>query len=247
MYLAEAIRLLLVDDDRDLAWLMKERLTAEGYEVISLGNPRAALRHIREHGLPHLALIDLGLPGIHGFDLSKQIKKLGDVPIIFISTTGAVDTVVEGINQYAEDFLIKPFDMRELAARVNRVLKRFVDFTYAQQPLIAVDERLTIDFGNARVLIDDKPNALTPIEANLLHILVRHAGQVVRSDLLIARVWPMEERYEETLRVHMHRLRAKLEVNPSHPAYIFTERGIGYRFVALPDQNGDTLNIVSSR
>jgi DNA-binding response OmpR family regulator len=230
MMTTENKRLLIVDDDLEFVELLKEIFETEGYEVTTCDDGPAVLEHVHLNGLPHLVMIDLALPSMHGFELSKKLKARGDVPIVFISGEAKVDTVVDGITRYAEDYLIKPIRAGELLARVKRILSRIYDFTYTQAPLVRVDEQLSIDFANNRIHINNRKVALTPTEASLLHILIRNAGHVVPSDMLIARVWPIEEVYEDTLRVHMHRLRRKLEPNSGTSRYIQTERGVGYRF-----------------
>lgn len=221
----------IVDDDSMLAEIVREQLEAEGYEVSAFSSAETFLQHVRRQGLPHLALIDLGLPDMDGFALSNRLKALGDVPIIFISGRKETDTVVRGLVQYAEDYVRKPFDPRELAARIYRVLSRIPNFDYAERRLVRIDDWLAIDFGQRVLFAGDREYPLTPTEVTLLHILLRNADQVVPTRVLISRVWPLQDVYEETLRVHMHRLRQKVEPDPSHPRYLLTVRGVGYQFV----------------
>lgn len=238
-------RLLMVDDDKDLLELLRIEFEAEGYEVSAFHDGLQALKHVRKSGLPHLALIDLKLPSMHGFDLAEKLKALGDVPIVFLTSISEPDTIVNGLRRYADDYVTKPFEVRELQARVQRILSRIADYSYAQAPVIEVDENLSVDFGNSRLLVRGRTVMLTPTEATLLHILVRNAGRVVPSATLLARVWPRAEIYEDTLRVHMHRLRRKIEPDFHRPRYIFTERGTGYRFRLL-DPERDTLDSADS-
>jgi DNA-binding response OmpR family regulator len=224
-------RIAIVDDDHELVQLVKEAFELEGYQVSGFFDGLFFLRHVSTHGLPHLAIIDLHLPSMHGFDVSKKLKALGDVPIVFISNEDEVETIIDGLQQYADDFVTKPFDIRELLIRVQRILSRVRSFDYLNSPITYVDERLSIDFGNGWLLINGEPVPLTPIEANILYILIQNAGSVVTSEALIARVWPTETVFEETLRVHMHRLRRKVEPDLRTPHYIQTERGVGYCFV----------------
>ena len=196
-----------------------------------------ALEHIQERGLPHIALIDLALPSMHGFELSSKLKSMADVPIIFVTSTSDTDTIVQGLRRYAEDFIVKPFELRELEARVQAVLARMPSLDYASEPVIKVDEHLQIDFAHNRIILSGKAINLTPTESILLHVLLRNAGRVVENRMLIARVWPSEDVYEDTLRVHMHRLRRKLESDSHHPHYVRTERGIGYMFTIRPPEN----------
>lgn len=237
---ADPQKLLLVDDDKDLLDLLQAEFEAEGYEVAAFQDGLQVLKHVRKSGLPHLALIDLKLPSMHGFELAEKLKALGDVPIIFLTSINEPDTIVHGLRRYADDYVTKPFQIRELQARVQRVLSRIPDFSYAQAPTIEIDDRVQVDFGNSRLLINGRVVTLTPTEANLLHILVRNAGRVVTSNTLLARVWPRAEVYEDTLRVHLHRLRRKIEPDFRRPTYIFTERGTGYRFRSLePDPEAE--------
>jgi DNA-binding response OmpR family regulator len=225
------MRIAIVDDDHRLVQMVKEAFELEGYQVSSFFDGVFFLRHIAAHGLPHLAIIDLHLPSMHGFDVSRKLKALGDVPIVFISNEDEVETIIDGLRQFADDFVTKPFDIRELLIRVQRILSRVRSFDYLNHPITAVDERLSIDFGKGCLLIDGEPVALTPIEANLLYVLIQNAGSVVTSEALIARAWPAEPVFEETLRVHMHRLRRKVEEDYRAPRYIQTERGVGYCFI----------------
>lgn len=240
----EGKRLAIVEDDRDLVQVLKATFELEGYAVSVFFDALPFLRHVRDYGLPHLAVIDLGLPSMHGFDLSKKLKTLGDVPIIFISNQDEIDTVVRGLTSFADDYVVKPFDVRELVARTYRVLSRIHDYGYTQSPIIRVDDWLSIDFGNSRLLAGGQTTPLTPTEAELLHILIRNSGHIVPSDTLIARVWPLEQIFEDTLRVHVHRLRRKLERDYHHPHYIQTERGVGYRFVIAESEPAATIDRV---
>jgi DNA-binding response OmpR family regulator len=233
-------KILLVEDDPNINKLITDYMTAHNYEVIPFGDGPEALEHVQMRGLPHIALIDLTLPTMHGFDLSNRIKAMADVPIIFITATNDTDTVVQGLKKYAEDFIVKPFELRELEARIQVVLARMPSLDYASEPIIRIDENLSIDFAHNRIVVNGKGYSLTPTESILLHVLLRNASRVVENRMLIARVWPGEEVWEDTLRVHMHRLRRKLESDSHHPHYVRTERGVGYMFTIRPPE-GITL------
>jgi DNA-binding response OmpR family regulator len=229
-------KILVVEDDASISKLISDYMTAHDFEVVAFADGPDAIQYVRQEGLPHIALIDLGLPTMHGFELSTKLKSMGDVPIIFVTAFGDTDTVVQGLRRYADDFIVKPFDLRELEARVQTVLSRMPSLDYASQPVITVDDHLSIDFAHNRITISGKHYSLTPTESILLHVLLRNAGRVVENRLLIARVWPSEEVGEDTLRVHMHRLRRKLETDSHHPHYIRTERGVGYMFTIRPPE-----------
>ncbi len=240
-------KLAVVEDDPDLADLLRMHLEAAGFQVSTFGDALPFLRHVREYGLPHLVLLDLVLPSMHGFEVSERLKALGDVPIIIISTQDEVQTVVKGLVNYADDYVTKPFEIEVLIARIRRVLSRIPDFSYAQAPVVRIDDRLSVDFGRSRVMIDNQFIVLTPTEASILHVLVRNIGHVVSVEMLIARVWPGQEVYEDTLRVHMHRLRRKLEPDAHHPRYIQTAHGSGYSFSADKGDCGSQLSNIPDR
>ena len=115
------------------------------------------------------------------------------------------------------------------------MLRRIGDFAYTLGPVMQVDERLSVDIAHQQAIVTEQKVDLTPTETKLLYILMRNADRIVTTDFLLRRLWPMEEVFEDTLRVHVHRLRQKIEVDPSKPCYIVTERGLGYRFAACPD------------
>lgn len=227
-------KVLVVEDEVHICKLISDYMSTHGYEVTTLPDGPEALEHIHERGLPHIALIDLALPSMHGFELSSKLKAMADVPIIFVTSTSDTDTIVQGLRRYAEDFIVKPFELRELEARVQAVLARMPSLDYASEPVIKIDDHLQVDFAHNRIVLSGKVYSLTPTESILLHVLLRNAGRVVENRMLIARVWPSEDVYEDTLRVHMHRLRRKLESDSHHPHYIRTERGIGYMFTIRP-------------
>jgi DNA-binding response OmpR family regulator len=226
-------RILAVDDDPDLLRLLRRELEAAGFEVWPAASAEDALTLISQRGLPHLAVVDIMLPGLDGLGFARKLQEWSDLPIMMLTSIGEEKTVVEAIEGFAEDYIRKPFNPRELVARVERVLRRIGDFGYALQQVIRVDEHLGVDFANQKAVIDDKAAPLTATENKLLYILMRNAGRVVATEFLLRRLWPSDEVFEDTLRVHVHRLRGKIEPDPSRPRYILTERGSGYRFPLL--------------
>jgi DNA-binding response OmpR family regulator len=235
------IKILVVEDDANICKLIADYMSVHGYDVTAVPDGPEALEYIGKRGLPHIALIDLALPTMHGFELSSKLKSMADVPIIFVTSTSDTDTIVQGLKRYAEDFIVKPFELRELEARVQAVLARMPSLDYASEPIVRVDDNLSVDFAHNRIILGDKSYGLTPTESILLHVLLRNAGRVVENRMLLARVWPsLEDVGEDTLRVHMHRLRRKLEADSHHPHYIRTERGVGYMFTIRPPDNSSS-------
>ncbi len=226
--------ILVVDDDPSIVHLVRTKLEQEGFRVTGAYSGPEALAQIRRHGLPHLALVDIAMPEMDGFELAQALQSYADLPIVFLTALDEEETIIRGIEYFAEDYITKPFKLRELVARIRRVLRRIGDFAYTLAPVIQVDDRLAVDFANQTVYIEGRAVSLTPTETKLLYVLMRNAGQAVSTDFLLRRIWPLDEVYEDTLRVHVHRLRRKLEADPSRPRYIVTERGIGYRLGVKP-------------
>lgn len=235
-------QILLVEDDQEVRQDVKGFLERNGYYVIQADNGIKAL-DIITRTLPDLALIDIKLPDINGFEVCRILKRYADVPIIFLTSDTDEDTKVLALDQYAEDYVTKPFGKRELVARIGRVLRRFSGPAEESHAEIIVDDYLRLSFSRHWVEVQ-RPHGnqpfhryqLTPIESRILHVLIRNAGHVMTTESLLARVWSGEDdAYPEGLRVHVRRLRVKIEPNPAEPKYIVTERGLGYRF-AMPIQ-----------
>ncbi len=223
--------LLLVDDDVDLLRMLERRLELDGYDVMAAEGGRQALAAL-DRRFPDLAVIDLLMPGMDGFELAAQIKKRGDLPLIFLTSVGDTKTRIEAIRQYAEDYILKPFDYGELLARVERVLRRTAGPSPISDPLVVVDEGLALDFSLSEAHTPNGVVKLSVTEAKLLFHLVRNAGQTLPVATLVAKVWGYaDDTGPEALRVAIYRLRRKLEPEPHHPQYLLTERDIGYRFV----------------
>lgn len=228
-------RLLVVEDDYPTRELTRNVLEKAGYIVSTVSDGPEALKKIEQQGLPSLLLLDLGLPSMHGFEVAARVKKMADVPIIILTGIADKKYVIQGLREYADDYITKPFDTDEMLARVQRVLSRVGPSPHPAQPLILVDDHLALDFAGSRVVLDGETNSLTPTESAILSVLYRHKGQVVANETLMARVWPGEEVFEDRLRVHVFRLRAKLRSPVSGETYIVTERGVGYVF-AVPNE-----------
>lgn len=224
-------RILVVDDDPAILRMVGDKLERQGYEVLTAANGKEAMAVISRRGLPHLAIVDLNMPEMNGFEFCRQVQSYSDLPVIMLTAVDEEETVIRGIEQYAEDYVTKPFSPRELVARVQRVLRRMGDYAYTLAPVTKVDDRLAVDFHYQQAWVDGEAISLTPTETKLLYILMRNAGRTVTTGFLLRRLWPLEEAIEDTLRVHVHQLRKKIQASGSEPQYISTERGIGYCFV----------------
>ena len=225
-------RILVVDDDPAILRLVRDKLDRAGFDVWTAASGREALDVISRHGLPHLAIVDIMMAGMDGFEFCRTVQEFTDLPVIMLTAVDEEETVIQGIEHFAEDYVTKPFSPRELVARVERVLRRIGDFAYTLDPVARVDDRLAVDFAHQQALVDGQPVDLTPTETKLLYILMRNAGRTVTTDFLLRRLWPLEQVFEDVLRVHVHRLRQKIEPVPGQPRHVVTERGLGYTFVA---------------
>lgn len=226
----EIQRVLVVDDDPKIRRLVELKLDHAGFEVFVAASGQEALDIISRRGLPHLAIVDIMMPGMNGFEFCEIVQEFSDLPVVLLTAVDDEETIIRGIERFAEDYVVKPFSPRELLARVQRVLRRIGDFAYTLDPVTRVDDRLGVDFAHQQAIVEGQRIDLTPTETKLLYILMRNAGRTVTTEFLLRRLWPLEEVFEDTLRVHVHRLRQKMEADPRKPRYIVTERGLGYRF-----------------
>lgn len=223
-------KILVVDDNDYTLYIVRHALEQASFRVITATSGEQAMENLAQTGLPHLALVDYHMPpGMSGFEFCRTLHQFSDLPVIMLTAVADEDTVVEGIEKHAEDYIIKPFNPPELVARTKRVLRRMGDFAYTLEPLTKVDQRLMVDFPQRKAIIHGDPISLTPTETKLLYILMRSAGKTVATDFILRRLWPMETAYEDRLHVHMHRLRRKIEGEEA-PPYIVSERGTGYVF-----------------
>jgi DNA-binding response OmpR family regulator len=228
-------RLLIVEDDGMTRELLREILEGAGYVVTVARDGSSAYQKLQTEALPHMVVLDLALPGIHGMTLGRQIKGMGDIPIVIISGERSDEVIIECLRDFAEDYIPKPFNKDIVLARIAGVLRRFPNFSYMDQPEIEVDGHLSINFSNRRITLDGQTVPLTATESKLLHILYREAGHYINSEVLLARGWQASENATmETLRTHMSRLRTKMRPYK----YILSEREIGYVF-EVPDVDAD--------
>jgi len=223
--------ILVVDDSPYIVQAVEHTLRPSGFEVRTALSGEDALMNIKRHGLPHLALIDLNMPGIDGFQLCEAIHEFSDLPIIMLTAIDDEATVVHGLDNFAEDYIVKPFRATELVARIKRVLRRMGDFAYRLEPIVTIDDDLQIDFPNRQAVVREEQVQLTPTETKLLYILIRNAGRTVTNDFLLRRVWPEDDAFEDRLHTHIYRLRRKIEKSPKDPYYIISEWGTGYSFI----------------
>lgn len=240
-------RILLVDDDPQLVRLVRANLESVGYRVLTEGEARSALDTI-EREMPDLILLDIMLPDVDGYELCKRIREFASVPIIMLTAKGEDIDKVKGLKLGADDYVTKPFNIQELLARIEAVLRRTRANAEVEGPRAVTYGDVSIDFVQRRVTIRGQEVPLTLTEYKLLSYLMSNAGRVMLHRELLTKVWGPEYHNElEYLRAYILHLRRKIEEDPHQPKYILTQSGIGYVFVD-PSREGaasDASGVIS--
>ncbi len=225
-------KILVVDDETKIVKLVRAYLEQAGYSVVAAEDGQTALIQARREK-PDLVVLDLGLPGIDGLDVARTLRREGNVPIIMLTARVEDTDRIIGLELGADDYVTKPFNPRELVARVRAVLRRTSGV--APTPELLRAGEITLDIAGHRVVLAGKPLDLTPTEFDLLLVLLQNAGRVfTRLELLDRIQGDAYEGYERTIDAHIKNLRAKLGDDPRHPRYIQTVYGVGYKFEERP-------------
>jgi DNA-binding response OmpR family regulator len=220
--------ILVVDDERKLREMIRIYLEQEGYRAVEAGNGREAL-FVARHEKPDLIILDLMMPEMGGFEFIRAYGREAETPIIVLTAKVEDGDKILGLELGADDYVTKPFNVRELMARVRAVLRRVQKSQIEPDVLRAAD--IVLDRKRATVTVAEQPVELTRSEFELLAALMAAPGQVFgRLDLLDRMAGDAYEGYERTIDVHVRNLRTKIEVDPKHPTYIETVYGLGYRF-----------------
>jgi DNA-binding response OmpR family regulator len=223
-------RILLVDDEHSVQTLLSYPLRKDGYEVISARDGQEALARFAEARFD-LVILDLMLPKLDGIEVCRRMRSRSQVPIIMLTAKGDEIDKVVGLEMGADDYITKPFSMREFRSRVKAALRRsrMVGANGDEEPISSGD--LRIDFGRRAVVIRGEDVRLTYVEFEILAALARSPGRVLSRETLLENVWgDSDYRDPRTVDVHIRHLREKLEQDPKDPEYLFTVRGVGYRF-----------------
>ncbi len=226
------MHVLVVDDERSLRDFVQRNLEIRGYKVRTAANGLEALAVFKSEFVD-LVILDVMMPNMDGLETIKRIREKSTVPVIVLSALGEEQDKVRALNLGADDYLSKPFGVKELLARVKAVQRRtqWGSSLNAEERLVYGE--ISVDVDGHIVEVRGRLLELTPTEFNLLVILMRNAGKVLTHEMLLQNVWGPEYGMEaEYLRVYVGRLRQKIEEDPSHPVFIHTEHGIGYRFEA---------------
>jgi two-component system KDP operon response regulator KdpE len=219
--------ILIVDDEPQIRRVMLTTLSSHGYAVFEAKSGEEALELIRADR-PDLIILDVNLPGISGLDTCREIRASSDVPIIMLTVRNSERDKVQALDAGADDYVVKPFGVEELMARIRAALRRAAP---GESIAAFASDDLTIDFEKRAVTVKGNPVKLTPKEFELLRQLVANTGKSQAHRRLLQAVWGPDYGEEtEYLRVFINQLRKKIEPDPQHPRYIHTEPWIGYRF-----------------
>lgn len=221
-------KILVIDDDVVLLKILTERLTPQGFKVLTASNGREGLR-LAYNNNPDLIILDIMMPDLDGFAICERLREMSDIPVLVLSAVASEDNVVRCFNKGADDYIQKPFRMRELEARILAHLRRSSSNGWEKSTYD--DGTLCIDLIRKHVYRRGKIVHLTPTEYRLLASLVQHRGSVVSHDELLTLVWGKPYKSATVLlSVYINYLRKKLEENPKKPDYIHTKWGFGYWF-----------------
>ena len=223
--------ILVVEDELKIARLVRDYLEHAGFEVLVAGDGESAMSSVRG-AKPDLVVLDLGLPGRDGLDVTREIRRTSNLPIVMLTARGDEADRIVGLELGADDYVVKPFSPRELVARIRAVLRRTDSLGGApggREVLRAAD--VEVDLPRMRVAVGGRPVELTPTEFELLSALVREPGRVfTRGQLLEALHGVAFESYERAIDAHVKNIRRKIEPEPGRPRYLLTVHGVGYRF-----------------
>lgn len=224
--------LIIIEDEAQIRRFLRASLTSEGYQVIEAETGKQGMAEAATRK-PDLIILDLGLPDMDGVGVIKGIRAWSSVPVIILSARSQENDKISALDAGADDYLVKPFSIGELMARIRVSLRHVSSAVDGVQGVFSVDE-LKVDMIHRKVTISNVEVHLTPIEYRLLTVLVKHAGKVLTHRLLLKEVWgPNYVDRAHYLRIYMGNLRHKLEKDPARPRFFLTEVGVGYRLAAV--------------
>ena len=227
-------KILAIHDDPLMLQLIQDGLEMVGYEVITALDGQSGLAQMGE-SRPDLVILDVLTPQMDGWGICHRIRSISTVPIIILTALGAEEDIVRGLNMGADDYLVKPFDLKELQTRAGTILGRMDMPLPADESLLRFgDNNLVIDLDNQQVMVRGQAVHLTPMEYKLLLFMAERAGRILFTNVILSEVWPDDSEVSpDSLKQHIQVLRNKIEDDPHYPRYILTEHGIGYRFVRV--------------
>lgn len=225
------LNVLVVDDDREIVNVIEIYLKNEGLNVLKAYDGIQAIQQLRENEI-HLILMDIMMPKLDGIQTTLKIREQNQIPIILVSAKGEDTDKIIGLNLGADDYIVKPFNPLELVARVKSQLRRYVTFSgsFGERDDVLQCDGLVINNTTKEVLVDGEPVRLTPIEYKILHLLMQNQGRVFSIDEIYEKVWNEPSfNAENTVAVHIRRIREKIEFDPKKPKYLKVVWGLGYK------------------
>ena len=224
--------ILVVDDEQEIADLVEIYLVSDGYKVFKASNAQDGLAILDKEDI-HLVLLDIMMPGMNGLEMCKKIRETNNIPIIMLSAKSTDLDKILGLGTGADDYVVKPFNPLELTARVKSQLRRYTQLGNMNQQAegqVFKCGGLQINDDNKEVTVDGDPIKLTPIEYNILLLLVKNAGKVFSIDEIYEQIWNEEAiGADNTVAVHIRHIREKIEINPREPKYLKVVWGVGYK------------------
>ena len=223
-------RLLIIDDDDKLVEAIELYMSRAGYDIVTAADGLQGMQQMYSQR-PDLIILDVMMPRMDGWETCRRIREISDVPVIMLTARGQEPDRVMGLKLGADDYVAKPFSLKELEARVEAVLRRTRLLSPDEGRILYADDELVIDSGRLEVSKAGERVQLTATEQRLLFYLAENAGRVLTNEQILETVWGAEYVNEaDYVKLYIWRLRQKIEKDPRHPQYILTERGIGYRF-----------------
>lgn len=225
--------ILICDDDRDIVSALDIYLTSDGYQTYHAYDGLEALRMVKEHEI-HLILMDIMMPGMDGIRATAKLRETENIPIIFLTAKSEDADKILGLNIGADDYVTKPFNPIEVLARVKSQLRRYTTLggqrREEERPQVLRNGGIEVDDGAKSVTVDGEQVSLTPIEYNILLLLIKNPGRVFSTAQIYEQVWNDPALgSENTVAVHIRHLREKLEIDPANPRYIKVVWGLGYK------------------
>jgi DNA-binding response OmpR family regulator len=224
-------KLLIIEDDSELVAALDVYFSQAGYQVISAENGREGLQKLYDER-PSIVILDIAIPKLDGWEVCRRIRELSDVPIVMLTARTQEDERVKGLKLGADDYVVKPFSLKELEARLEAVLRRSREAGPQKTGILFTDGELVVDADRLAVTRGGKHVDLTPTELRLMLYLAENTGRVLTHHQILGKIWGDDFTEDvDYVKLFIYRLRRKIERNPKNPQYILTERGIGYRFV----------------
>jgi two-component system KDP operon response regulator KdpE len=222
-------KILVVDDEPEMAEMLGRALAKENYDVLVALNGREGLRQAHRHR-PDLVVLDVMMPDMSGWETLRRLREFSQVPVIMLTAVNDENSKIQGLDLGADDYVTKPFGIRELKARIRAALRRAETPSLNGGHLLVFNHgELIVDPFSYRVTVRGEPVDLTPTEHKLLFYLAHNAGQVLTQEQILEQVWgPGYEGGSNSVKVYIQRLRRRIEANPSKPCYVLTQRGVGY-------------------